>query len=55
MYSCRCGHCKRLAPEYEKAATELKRNDPQVPLAKVRMSNVCSCYRITIPASISSG
>ncbi len=31
----RCGHCKRLVPEYEVAATALLTNDPPIPLVKV--------------------
>lgn len=47
-----CGHCKRLAPEYEKAATTLKTNDPPVPLIKVDCTSdtgkeTCSKYGVS--------
>lgn len=31
----RCGHCKRLEPEYERAARSLLNHDPPIALGKV--------------------
>jgi len=42
LHGDRCGHCKKLAPEFEKAATVLKENDPPVTLAEVNnLTHVC--------------
>lgn len=34
-FFCRCGHCKRLKPEFAVAAGVLNKNDPPVALVKV--------------------
>lgn len=33
--SFRCGHCKQLTPQFEKAAKQLKESEPPVVLGKV--------------------
>ncbi|OQR74426.1 protein disulfide-isomerase A3-like [Tropilaelaps mercedesae] len=52
FYAPWCGHCKNLAPEFEKASVVLKKNDPPVSLADVDCTSdagkhVCSKYGVS--------
>ncbi|CAI4225233.1 unnamed protein product [Auanema sp. JU1783] len=49
FYAPWCGHCKKMAPEYDAASAKLKNNDPSVALVKVDCTTekeVCDKYQV---------
>ena len=52
----RCGHCKRMKPEFDKAGKVLAANDPPVTLAKVDCTeagkDTCGRFEVKMLAAI---